>query len=108
MVGNLSVWIIGSSIIWDAYYHVQITPMYLPGMEIYWDFQPGMRTHHLQNRVYGLLGKQSPPNYLFIHCGGNDTGQSPMNETELTAIRSLQEIPSVTNVRLIWSQILPR
>ncbi|XP_060573700.1 uncharacterized protein LOC132731525 [Ruditapes philippinarum] len=106
---NIQVWIIGSSIIRDAFYHTQNVNFQLPGVDIFWEFQPGMRICHLQDMIFDLLGKHIPPNYLVVHCGGNDIGQSPLNNTELLAIQTIQEIQSVdANIKIIWSQILPR
>lgn len=109
LAGNIQVWIIGSSIIRDAFYHTQNMNFQLPGVDIFWEFRPGMRICHLQDMIFDLLGKHIPPNYLVVHCGGNDIGQSPLNITELLAIQTIQEIQSVdANIKIIWSQILPR
>ncbi|XP_053384903.1 uncharacterized protein LOC123559724 [Mercenaria mercenaria] len=105
---NIQVWIVGSSIVRDAFYRVHSGNFQLPGVDIFWDFQPGMQMHHLSSKMYELLALYKPPQYLVVHCGGNDIGQSPLNETELLAINTLQEIQSATNTRIIWSQILPR
>ncbi|XP_053386235.1 uncharacterized protein LOC123529850 [Mercenaria mercenaria] len=37
-----TVWIVGSSIIRDAFYHTQDKNLQLPNVSIYWDYQPGM------------------------------------------------------------------
>jgi lysophospholipase L1-like esterase len=59
--------------------------------------------------IFDLLGKHIPPNYLVVHCGGNDIAQSPLKNTEPLAIQTIQEIQSVAaNIKIIWSQILPR
>ncbi|XP_053403945.1 uncharacterized protein LOC128558485 isoform X1 [Mercenaria mercenaria] len=105
---NTQVWIVGSSIVRDLFYRVHTGNFQLPGVNSFWDFQPGMQMHHLSSKIYDLLASYKPPQYLVVHCGGNDIGQSPLNETELLAINTLQEIQSATNTRIIWSQILPR
>ncbi|XP_045197901.2 uncharacterized protein LOC123552358 [Mercenaria mercenaria] len=103
-----TVSIVGSSIIRDAFYHTQDKNLQLPNVSIYWDYQPGMRIHHLVEKIQNLLTRYVPPDYIVIHCGGNDIGQSPLNSIELLAIDAVQNIQSLTNARIIWSQILPR
>lgn len=102
------VWVIGSSIIRDAFFHTQDRNLHLQGIDVHWEFMPGMKTCHLYSRIYHLLGKLSPPDLIVIHVGGNDIGQSPLNNTEILAISTLSEIQAMTNAKLVWSQILPR
>ncbi|XP_053393786.1 uncharacterized protein LOC123552865 [Mercenaria mercenaria] len=55
-----TVWIVGSSIIRDAFYHTQDKNLQLPNVSIYWDYQPGMRIHHLVEKIQNLLTRYVP------------------------------------------------
>lgn len=102
------IWIVGSSIVRDAFNHVHNTAFHVSGVNFFWDFQPGMRISHLLNRINWMLSRHLAQSYLLVHCGGNGIGQPPLNETELLGINTLQKIQSVINCKIIGSQILPR
>ncbi|XP_060596125.1 uncharacterized protein LOC132750196 [Ruditapes philippinarum] len=114
--GPPEVWVIGSSIIRDAYYYSIENKGHNLGLDlkIVWDFRSGMKVQHLANTIQHLALKYMKyPDMLIIHCGGNDIGQTPLNEAELLAIRTLNDVHQlgIQNgfyIKIVWSQILPR
>ncbi|XP_045196572.1 uncharacterized protein LOC123551591 [Mercenaria mercenaria] len=93
--GASEVLVIGSSIIRDAFYYARENQGCNLGLDvnIIWDFRPGMKVQHLAKGIQQLsLKYQKYTDLLIIHCGGNDIGQTPLNEAELLAIRTLNDI----------------
>jgi hypothetical protein len=77
IVGPPEVWVIGSSIIRDAYYYAIENKAHNLGLDlkIVWDFRSGMKVQHLANTIQHLALKYMKyPDMLIIHCGGNDIG----------------------------------
>lgn len=70
----------------------------------------GMCSEHLRFHIEHLLRMNGPPDYLVIHCGGNDIGRENMVHTinEIKKLISSFIIPEMPNTRIVWSQILPR
>ena len=80
------VWIIGSSIIRDAYQiacrrseggHLGLQSL---GYNVIWEYQGGMNVSDLKPTIEYLMNFNNPPKFLIIHCGGNDIGKRPSVE----------------------------
>jgi len=78
-------------------------------VELWWQGYGGMTIKKSRRRIETLLQVEHLPNYLFLHIGGNDLGN-----TDLKSIKQnldclflwlLQTMPGVI---IVWSEILPR
>ncbi|XP_045198220.2 uncharacterized protein LOC123552551 [Mercenaria mercenaria] len=114
--GPCNVWILGSSLVRGAYQRLCYRPdginlglyKYI-GAKLLWDFMGGMRIHHLEQSVGYILEFNETPDYLIIHCGGNDIGS-------MTSAAIIGQLRCILNklhlkmpeTKIIWSQILPR
>ena len=110
------VWMIGSSIIKRALNHARnftIDGENL-GLErrygkIQWYGEGGMRWADLMPKIKWLLKNNSPPQFLVIHCSGNDLGFKNLNilryRIKLSILAIHKMMPSTT---IVWSQVLPR
>ncbi|KAJ8317540.1 hypothetical protein KUTeg_005444 [Tegillarca granosa] len=90
------VWIVGSSIISHAMTRAikstfkKNLQLETNNLSVLWQGKPGMRWEQVFNKIKHLITFIDPPEFLLLHCGGNDIGSS------------------LKSTRLIWSQILPR
>ncbi|KAJ8307264.1 hypothetical protein KUTeg_015348 [Tegillarca granosa] len=56
-----------------------------------------------------LLQIKNPPNFLIVHCGGNDLGRIPLSDLRNLLKQIIQTLAKrLPHTRIIWSQILPR
>ena len=112
---HFKVWIVGSSIIRDAFYRTQARPSGVHlgldhiGGSVLWDFQPGMKTAHIFTRFSRLLSTHPRPHIAIFHCAGNDIGQTPIsqltNQLKSVFIQMMRQYPEIL---FIWSGIIPR
>jgi lysophospholipase L1-like esterase len=77
---------------------------------VFWQGKGGMKWNQVYPQVQTLLKIEGPPDYLMIHCGGNDIGQGVKcvvlrNQIKKGISKLLDLLP---NTIIIWSQILPR
>lgn len=113
--GKFKVWIVGSSIIRDAFQrafhrpdgvHLGIERL---GGSILWDFKPGMRIEHIMDTITHLLTYNPPPGILVIHCGGNNVGQTQLHTINLTCKDLMNKLLiKLPRTLFVWSAILPR
>ncbi|XP_052701653.1 uncharacterized protein LOC128178498 [Crassostrea angulata] len=110
----VKVWIVGSSIIWQAFSHARLnggSNLDFSPMEanIWWQGKGGMRWRHLLPKIRQMLRYEDPPHFLVLHCGGNDIGQIKSSELREKMEQSLDALsPLLPRTKIIWSQILPR
>ena len=111
-----TIWIVGSSIVKHAFVRARSTKcthldLKRYGASILWQGQSGLRWTDLEGKVNQLLKFEDPPDFLVIHCGGNDIGIGPKKSIllrkrmERTIINISLKMP---HTRMVWSQILPR
>ena len=81
-----TVWIIGSSVVRDAYYRSLHRPdgpglrLVEFGIGVYWEHQSGMRLCNMLDLATYMKNLHPLPDLLILLCGGNDIGFKPMVE----------------------------
>ena len=76
------VWIVGSSLIQNAFEHTSNRPtganlgLEKYGVQLVWVGMRGMKWENLMSLISGLLNCYGLPHAIMIHCGGNDIGNS--------------------------------
>ena len=106
----------GSSIVCNAFLWAKKTSfganldMKRHNAGIWWQGQRGMTWQKFERKVETLLQYEDPPDFLVIHCGGNNVGIGPKSivlrkRMEKTLKFYKTKLP---NTRIVWSQILPR
>jgi hypothetical protein len=113
--GKKSVWIIGSSIIKHAFTYARTTydgislGLNRRNCSIWWQGNGGMHWDELVPRIKYLLKIERAPDMLIVHCGGNNLGYHHLHKLRLQIKASLNRVQKMLpNVKIIWSQILPR
>ena len=115
LVSGSTVWIIGSSIVRDAYFRALQRPdgpglgLANANINVYWEHQSGMRLFQFIETVNYMLNFYPRPDFLVIHCGGNDIGLKPIVEITWEAKLLFNKLKTMLPCTIfIWSQILPR
>ncbi|KAJ8307155.1 hypothetical protein KUTeg_015239 [Tegillarca granosa] len=67
-------------------------------ISVLWQGKGGMKWSEVQCKIRHSLKFIDPPNFIILHCGGNDIGECKS--------KFIYEI--LLNTKVIWSQILPR
>ena len=113
--GLKRVWIVGSSLIRDAFVRARNSDwgtgldLQRHGVHLWWQFRGGMKWDDLCHKIIYLLKFEDAPDYLVIHCGGNDFGSTSAYELREQMRASISYLSRcLPNTRLVWSQILPR
>ena len=76
---------------------------------VWWQGKGGMRIHDIVKTVKKLLSYEDPPQFLVLHCGGNDLGIESCYKVRTALVGALRELhQTLPGTRLIWSQMLPR
>ena len=74
------VWIIGSSIVRNAFVQARKSNVGINlglsrvGLQLLWQGYGGMTTCDFMSKVKNLMRVENPPGYIFLHVGGNDLG----------------------------------
>ena len=110
------IWIIGSSIVKQAYEHTSKRPtgenlgLDRYGYLVTWIGHSGMKWRELTNMLTTMVSALGVPDILIIHCGANDIGQEPcgklLHEMKVSFINLIWYI--VPGCTIIFSQMLPR
>ncbi|CAG2232678.1 unnamed protein product [Mytilus edulis] len=116
IVGDpVNVWIVGSSIVKHAF----VTARDRPGgvnlglgrlnASFWWQGKGGMIVRHVKAQLRTMKKYEDPPQFLLLHVGGNDLGNSKvgfLRNVIKDMIRwIMKEFPTS---KLVWSQILTR
>lgn len=111
------VWIVGSSLIQNAFEHTSNRPtganlgLEKYGVQLVWVGMRGMKWENLMSLISGLLNCYGLPHAIMIHCGGNDIGNSKtpcgllIHQMKVAFAHILFELPGTA---IIWSNIMPR
>ncbi|CAG2223357.1 unnamed protein product [Mytilus edulis] len=76
---------------------------------IWWQGKGGMNWQELVPRIKYLLRFEQEPDFLIIHCGGNNIGSCKLHNFRRQIKSSLCKVSELLpKAKLIWSQILPR
>ena len=101
----IGVWIVGSSIIRNAFLASRQRPggihltLQRRGVNILWQGRSGLKLDKLKRHIRLLMTLDSLPSYIVVHIAGNDIGETRFG------FLIYKMLP---NTMLIWSQILPR
>lgn len=112
---QVSVWVLGSSIVKHAFVHARSRPggihlgLCRLNVSILWQVRSGMSYKDILRLLKKLLEFEDHPHILVIHCAGNDIGKEPIGilRNKLKAVLS-SVARLLLHTLLIWSQILPR
>ena len=109
------MWIVGSSIVKYAFLEARQRPggvnlsLQRLGVNIWWQGRSGLTLSKLRNHIRTMMKLEDPPNYIVVHIGGNDLGNTRLGylHYQLEQFMSWLSI-QLPETALIWSQILPR
>ncbi|XP_053399709.1 uncharacterized protein LOC128557091 [Mercenaria mercenaria] len=102
------VWIVGSSMVRDAFYHATDKNLGLSqiGGVVEWKFKPGLREHQLFPLIQEMSTDKPLPYLIVIHCGGNGLGQAPLGHIQLQLKQSVESILRILpSTRIVCPQL---
>lgn len=112
---NIGVWIVGSSIVRNAFLAARQRPgginlnLHKMGVNILWQGRGGLKLDNLKHHIRLLMTLDALPSYIVVHVGGNDLGDTRFGFLVYRVKRFLSWLSlKLPNTMLIWSQILPR
>ncbi|CAG2230792.1 unnamed protein product [Mytilus edulis] len=95
---EVSVWIVGSSLIRNAFVHARSRTggvnlgLHRIGVKIWWQGYGGMGIKDLESTIKRLMKYEKAPKYLVLHIAGNDLGKTKLgflrNEIKTTLEKS--------------------
>ena len=109
------IWIIGSSIVRNAFVHARKSSVGINlglsrvGLQLLWQGYGGMTTCDVMSKVRNLKRVENLPGYIVLHVGGNGLGYVKvgfLRNRIKNIIRKFRAL--LPNTRIIWSEILPR
>ena len=109
------IWIIGSSIVRNAFVHARKNSVGINlglsrvGLQLLWQGYGGMTTCDVMSKFRNLMRVENPPDYIVLHVGGNGLGYVKvgfLRNRIKNIIRKFRAL--LPNTRIIWSEILPR
>ena len=110
------VWVVGSSIVKRAFLAARSRPDGVNlglrdrlKVAIWWQGKGGMGWYEMYQKIKTLLKVADPPDYIMLHCGGNNVGYTPIKKLIQDMKATVEKISKLLpNTKVIWSQILPR
>ena len=115
ITGQKRVWVVGSSIVKHAFVKARTSydgvnmGLQRCNATVWWQGQGGMRWNQLERKLTYLLTFEDPPDYLVLHCGGNDIGHVKSIKLRKQMEQTMKNIRNkFPKTCIIWSQILPR
>lgn len=113
--GSTRVWIVGSSLVKNAFHAAKRRPggsnlgLARIGVSIWWDGVSGMSVLELENKLKDMMNYENPPKLLVIHLAGNDIGHHKVGNLRIEVKDLLNWVNTyLPNTTMVWSQILPR
>lgn len=111
----VKVWMVGSSLIKDAFVSAKKRPggtslgLDRINVSIWWQGKSGMVSRQIKSQLRIMKRYEDPPQLLVLHVSGNDLGAIKVgflrNNLKNTIRWIYEEFPNTT---VVWSQILPR
>lgn len=112
IIGTVKVWLIGSSIIKQAFTVARRRPggasLDLKGINLWWQGYSGMSILDVVSKLKTLKRVGDLPDIILLHCGGNDLGRIDLKEFCSQIDIIIKFITVTFKCKIIWSQILPR
>lgn len=116
IIGQSRVWIVGSSIIKDAFFTARSRPggtslglQHRLNTTIFWYGKSGMRLSQLERQIDTILSFEEAPSILIIHVAANDIGLIRSGYLQLLIKRRLSWLfENFPDTLIVWSQMLPR
>ncbi|XP_062585195.1 uncharacterized protein LOC134246866 [Saccostrea cucullata] len=110
-----TIWLVGSSIIKHAFLEAVLRPggtnltLERKHISLWWQGYSGLQLSKTKQKIR-TLGKVGPvPNFILMHCGGNDLGNVSIRKIRVVAKQLVLFLRNhFRNSRIIWSFILPR
>ena len=109
------VWCVGSSIVRYAFIAAKSSPegsslgLDKAGINLWWQGYSGLNLVQTRSKIQSLSYIEQPPDYLVLHCGGNDIGKTPVSQIRILISQTFTFIMTLfPNTKILWSQILPR
>ena len=111
----IKVCIVGSSIIKHAALETRTSPegtglgLENLGIKLWWQGYGGLKFIDIAKKLRYLSTLQDRPQFILMHCGGNDLGLISLAKLLYRIKWDIRLIASVfPNCKLIWSFLLPR
>ncbi|XP_045210646.2 uncharacterized protein LOC123562056 [Mercenaria mercenaria] len=107
------IWCLGSSLIKKAFITARSTRaglnLGLDGVEIWWQGYGGLCLTQLLSKLRTLCRVRDEPDFLLVHCGGNNLGKTKLKELRSEIVKIVDfKNTHLSSTVLIWSNILPR
>lgn len=78
-------------------------------ISMWWQGYGGMEFPQVKSKLVYLSSLETPPDFLIIHCGGNNIGKMSSADLRQMIKNTLNFVyRRFPRTRIIWSQILPR
>nr|XP_022306277.1 uncharacterized protein LOC111112779 isoform X3 [Crassostrea virginica] len=115
MIDTQTIWLVGSSIIKHAFLEAVLRPggtnltLERQNISLWWQGYSGLQLGKTTQKIRSLKNVGPVPNFILIHCGGNDLGKLSVRRIRVVAKLLLLFIrTNFQNIKVIWSFILPR
>ncbi|XP_078320273.1 uncharacterized protein LOC111112779 [Crassostrea virginica] len=115
LLDTQTIWLVGSSIIKHAFLEAVLRPggtnltLERQNISLWWQGYSGLQLGKMTQKIRSLKNVGPVPNFILIHCGGNDLGKLSVRRIRVVAKLLLLFIrTNFQNIKVIWSFILPR